>query len=199
MRQIYNSDLQIEFEGKTVTLHPNYKFSQVDGLVLKKITGLGGAFCLICYVDEKSASNPEVVKNGFLFERTNNESVEFYEKNHSRLSKMKSKDRYGMTSEPLLKYHRFNVDLVICPLHCWINTLTMFENIAYMKNAIDAFPNGLFRGRGQTTTQKNAIESAKDHVRFKAKHGELNLPLDQPDPSGSGGSTDTGKLFYVTI
>ena len=107
-----------------------------------------------------------------------------------------------MTHEPLLKSSRLTIYLVIPPLHAWINSLGMFETIAYLLNAKHAFPNGIFRGRGQSAEQKKAIQNAKERVKDLAKNGPLNLPIDQPDPSGCGGSTDTGIhvciAFYST-
>ena len=36
-----------------------------------------------------------------------------------------------------------------------------------------------------------------EKVKAKAKDGPLNLPIDQPDPTGCGGNTDTGINQYL--
>ena len=49
--------------------------------------------------------------------------------------------------------------------------------------------------RGKTIEQKNAVEKAKREFMAKAKAKEgLNLPLNAPNPSGTGGNCDNGNM-----
>ena len=69
-------------------------------------------------------------------------------------------------------------------------SLNYFENLAYRINS------GVLKmGKGKrlSTEEKSKLEGAKKQFRFEAKK-DLHLQLDQPDPCGSGGSSDTAAV-----
>ena len=66
------------------------------------------------------------------------------------------------------------------------DTKPFFINISYVIKPI------------QTKINLNGvIETIKALFCNKAKTGPLNLPLDQPDPTGSGGNTGTYKVIIL--
>ena len=53
------------------------------------------------------------------------------------------------------------------------------------------------QGKKKPKDDKDALEMSKDYFRDLAKNGRLNLPLDQPDPTGNGGNTGKSYLSYA--
>ena len=84
-------------------------------------------------------------------------------------------------------------------LHLWINLLKWFEQLNYYFNARLLTSNQTVPVRGQgrkkSDNEKAAITEASNNFRNLAKNGQLNLPLDRPDPTGNGGNS--GIYIYI--
>ena len=102
--------------------------------------------------------------------------------------------RTGLTSRPLTS---LNLIFVLPPLHAKLRFQSMLIIVAYRyRSGVKK----MGRGRGNMTTaaEKEAIQAAKLQIQAEARQ-LLHIKLDMPDPSGHGGSSDTGavadKLF----
>ena len=76
-------------------------------------------------------------------------------------------------------------------LHFRINTLKFLETLAYFFNARTEFPNNIpIRGKSKAKTPKmnEAVDLAKKKFQEEAFE-TLNINIDKPDPTGSGGNT----------
>ena len=105
--------------------------------------------------------NPEIVRHGFLMTRTLEGTRAHYNKlvaagridtSGAGKHKAKSKERMGITKEPILEYkdpmHH------ICPLHCELHGLDWWEEFIITHNARDEWPNKTpYRRSGVTMTQ----------------------------------------------
>ena len=180
-----------------------FDLSQLDGKALEQGSGQRGSYCTCCTASEKDAKNIERIGQGFpidksieflkdLFDLLTEEDEDGISTNASDILKaIKSKDRYGMTHEPMT-----TLDIVkYFPItHSYIRSLSFFENLIYRINA-----NCRQMGRGKPLgSKKQDISDAKDKFRKDAKE-KLSMKLDCPDPVGAGGNTDTaesGRRFF---
>ena len=170
--------------------------SQLDGKAISVGLGLGGSYCTGCTVSEEG-KNPDRIREYFKFDRsvqnihqifedlveTDEFGNEYLPKNQGDYS-----TRTGITHQPLTK----TIDLCknIPITHAYIRSLNYFENLAYRINS-DVLKMG--KGKRLSTEEKSKLEGAKKQFRFEAKK-DLHLQLDQPDPCGSGGSSDTAAV-----
>ena len=182
---------------KEIVLEVKIKMTQNDGKVLKTVSGLNGAFCLVCKASNDDGNNIEKVRKGFMPNRDIEATTYLYNLlvEEGRFEKSKSSVREGCTHEPMIRGY-LNPHLHIPVLHARINSLKFFENLAYHFNAKSAFPDEKpIRGPGRhkTTDQTAAVKKAKEKFQNQAKNGPLNLPLDRPDSTGAGGNTDNGN------
>ena len=196
-----NKQLQIELNGNIVSFTMTVKLSQLDGKLLIEISGLRGAFCLLCTVSRDDANDISEIKKGFKMDRTNEDMIALYEYHGENLLKIKSADRVGLTHEPMISGSDIDIYNMLPCLHAWINTLRKFVHLAYLLNSRHAYPNNepfMGQGRAKNPEQSNAYDLAKAEFRNMAKNGPLNLAIDLPDSSGKGGNTNTGIRFSIS-
>ena len=196
IKSVTKMPITLQIGSKKVIIEITIKVTQCDGKVCKTLTGLGGAFCHMCKTSIEQAQNVKNVKNGFKIERNMTDTKEKYDILIARgeFEKASSKKRDGITQEPLVS-DLLKPNHIMPTLHAKLNSLKLFENLAYTYNARFSFPNNVpFRGQGKkkNNQQKDAIKNAKNTFRLQARNGPLSLPLDSPDPTGCGGNT--GKL-----
>ena len=197
-----NKDLTIDLDGQSIAFKPEIKLNQLDGKILIEITGLRGAFCLLCFVTRKDANDPFIIRNGFVLNRTNDEMLSLYEFFGDDLLSVKSEERSGMTGKPMITGNEISVYNNIPVLHGWINSLRLFEELAFFFNARTAFPDEVpVRGAGRTKTpaQSLAHKQAKAEFQHQSKHGPLNVALASPSSTGAGGTTDTGNRSSQSV
>jgi len=175
--------------------------SQLDGKALAVSLGLGGAYCTGCTTSEEDGKNPDRIKQLFRFNR----SIENIQQTFDDLVQVDAdgnsfiprapgdySTRTGVTQNPLTQ----NIDLtkVIPITHAYIRVLSYFEDQAYRINA-KVYKMG--KGVRTTEEEKMQLKNAKTEFRKQAMEGDLHMKLDEPDPSGSGGNTDTAAVARV--
>ena len=112
--------------------------------------------------------------------------------------KLNTKKRKGGTRRAMGR-GKLKPQLVITPLHGWINILRFLEQAGYKLNARRR--RKLFRrwkkGKRKNLLFKTYLKESKWDFQRRAKLRPINLALDYPDSTSAGGCTDTGMLFSI--
>jgi hypothetical protein len=187
-------------DGKEFTVEAKIKIdvSQLDGKALAVSLGLGGAYCTGCTASEEDGKNLERIKQLFHFDRSIeniqqifDDLVETDADGNSYIPRVAGdySTRTGVTQNPLTK----NNDIIkVIPItHAYIRVLSYFEDLAYRINA-KVYKMG--KGVRTTEDEKLQLKIAKANFRKQAREGDLHMKLDEPDPTGSGGNTDTAAV-----
>ena len=102
--------MKIDFNGKTIRIQPRILINQLDGKVLKEISGANGTYCLDCLATKQTANDIEQVKIGFDLNRSTAKMIALYDKIGDNLASMKSGDRLGLTNKPML--HSYYLSMI---------------------------------------------------------------------------------------
>ena len=168
--------------------------------------GLVGAKCRVCKVSRKDAGCLKRVKKGFEVERlTMDETTALFDHllasvggDMTKFMKIPSDRRFGMNRRQM-GTGLLNSQLVITPLHGWLNILRQLEKCAYL--LIACRMRKRFRkwskGMRMSKFMKEVWKRAKYELQRRAKRAPINLFLDFPDFNHAGGSTDTGTPFLT--
>ncbi len=157
--------------------------------------GLGGAYCTGCTVSEEDGKNLDRIKQFFRFDRAIehihqvfDDLVQTDEDGNKYIPRSRGDypTRTGITNNPLTP--AIDLTKVIPKTHAYIRTLSYFENLAYH---INAKVHKMGKGKRLSHEEKSNLNISKADFRSNARNGELHMKLDEPDPSGSGGNTDT--------
>ena len=117
---------------------------------------------------------------------------------------LKSDDLEGVGSMPM-EQGGLNSNLTIPNVHAFINSLGHCQNIIWLYNARHSFPNsvpiqGIMGTEKRTDEQQVFVDIAKELFMDEANDPRgLNLPLNQVDKNGKGGTRNNGnmaKLFF---
>ena len=112
---------------------------------------------------------------------------------------MKSDDRAGASSMPMEK-GGLNSNLTIPNVHAYINSLGHCQNLIWLFNARESFPNsipiqGIMGTENRSAEQQVFVDIARDIFMDEANDPQgLNLPLNQVDKSGNGGTRNNGNF-----
>ena len=151
IKSLKNMPLTVQIGEKTFHIEVSIKLTQCDGKVIKTLTGLGGAFCHMCRISIEQARNVQKVNSGFKIERNMTDTKEKYDTLISKgeFETASSKKRDGITQEPLVS-DLLKPNQILPTLHAKLNSLKLFENLAYSYNARSYFPNNVpLRGQGK--------------------------------------------------
>ena len=146
-------------------------------------------------MSEAEAKLPERIQQGFKIDRNIEELHSLYmvltegtESGEIETVQGDYGTRTGLTKEPLTTQ---DITKNIPITHAYLRSLAYFETLIFHINA-DVKIMG--RGKRLTLEQQNRLKAAKEKFRRDATKGPLHLRLDQPDPHGHGGNSDTGQM-----
>ena len=172
--------------------------SCIDAKMRGLLSGLGGAYCLLCIVDKDTACGRSSVNTPIDIESSCfviNRSYEETRKDYDRLSddngqvKRQRKDyanRKGLTQEPLV-----NEDLsTVSPLHSLMRSYDFCQNLLYHLRS------ETFKWTDSALLLGNSYQSlidAKKEVKKLVKR-DTDISMDAADPTGKGGNTNKGDI-----
>ena len=198
--------VNINIDGLDITINIHYHPGG-DGKAAKTSTGLGGAYCTMCKVTKKEASDPNIAKNGYPINRDRDQNLQLFadvKKNPDGTvdTRVPTQLRFGITQEPPAT----NMDgtKLMPTMHTWIRDLTDYERLAMFLYARDIFPNKIpiMDGKYPASHRKKILAKlaeAKKFLQDQARRGPLKMLLMMPDAHGTGGSSDNGptarKIF----
>ena len=183
---------------KTVTVNLKADFTMIDAKMRSLVTGLGGAYCLLCNVSESVAYGqahegclPVNVEDFFQITRT----VEETKADYNRLlkedgtldTKTSYEDRKGVTQQPLIED---NSAFSISPLHCLMRCFDFVKILLYHLRA-ETFM--WTQSQVKLGRMYRFLKDAEEEVKSTVLK-ETGLPLDAVDPTGQGGNANKGDL-----
>ena len=112
-------------------------FSQIDGKIIKLMSGLGGAYCTMCGASAADGCDLAMISRGFKIDRDMNDVwdmwdyMSYTDKDGQVVIHKETGDyplRAGLTQKPLT---REPVTMVLPPEHAWLYTLSFLEDLIY--------------------------------------------------------------------
>ena len=172
--------------------------SMIDGKMRGLVTGLGGAYCLLCTVEKdvacgRNGTNLPVDIEQVCF--TINRSVEEARADYERLvkpdgtvTKTSYLDRKGLTQEPMVEETSI---FSVSPLHCLMRSFDFVKLLIYhLRSETFMWTESPIKlGQGYSDYQ-----TAKKDIKAALSVPEINIPLDACDPTGMGGNANKGDL-----
>ena len=172
--------------------------SMIDGKMRGLVTGLGGAYCLLCKVEKdiacgRSGNNIPVDLEQVCFNinRTTEEARTDYErlvKPDGTVARTSYQDRKGLTQEPIVEETSI---FSVSPLHSLMRCFDFVKLLIYHLRS-ETFiwsESALKLGESYGEYQK-----AKKDIKAALAVPEINIPLDACDPTGMGGNANKGDL-----
>ncbi|KAL5254995.1 hypothetical protein ACHWQZ_G014442 [Mnemiopsis leidyi] len=184
---VRQESLQVTVSDCTYTIKVDLTLSMIDGKMRGILSGLGGAFCLLCTVSREKAADPQHVCS---INRSSTEIAEIWRKLQSGELVKKAYDtdvRQGVTQEPIVSWEDI---AIISPLHCFLRSFDFLLKIVYHLNA------GVFNWSNEEKTlgyQYRFLKQSKESVRAHLKE-QTHLAIDIPDSTGKGGTSTTGNV-----
>ena len=178
---------------------------QGDGKMDTQLTGLGGAFCLLCYATEEDANDPVKIEQGFPIERTLEEIWEIWNmltNDGTQEIKKQTKDyaiRGGATQMPMLTVEcKLDPTKNIPEMHFILHLFDYSRNTYITMKArqiLGRLPERGSKGRGNKISEEDeeALAEALRYFTLKLREPPLNLMTNAPDPHGHGGSVENGN------
>ena len=205
-------------DGSEISVTLEGRFTMIDGKLRKIISGIGGAWCLLCTTDRKHASgfafdeeeeeetcsmedgeSPEVknglfyVRKGFEIDRSMEQTQEIYDKIKSGAiaEDAPSKERLGVTQEPLIAEEI----LILSPLHVMLRLFDFLVRLIILLNA------GIFT----FSDNKNVLNRlypffllSKQKLIDEVKEA-FTMTIEVPDSTGKGGTSTTGNSVHTIL
>ena len=188
--KVDNSVFDIEIDGS---------FTMIDGKMRKAVTGLGGAWCMLCTCTRQEASGQtpeglERVKAGFQINRSLQQTHNIYEEmNVSGRMIGSSQSRLGVTQQPLLNEE--HMVLMVSPLHALLRTFDFVLKLLVLLRAnIDVWT----ENKKQLGERFESFKRAKNEVIAHVKE-KTNITIEVPDSTGKGGTSTTGNAVHALM
>ena len=179
--------------GVEITLHCNIKDTMKDLKFKKKISGLGGADCLLCKSQAKDWTDKVKAAEGFKINRSAADTFAIYESVLDEDDEIiiNPKDfgvRSGVTQRPLSDSDQHCITIT----HSYVNGCTWFMKLLYRCYAD-------YTVWIEKAGYKHILSTSKDTVRDAIKR-ETGLMLDYVCSAGAKGGTSTdgkqGRRFF---
>ena len=219
VRKIW-SDIEKEFNEVQVTtmlyegVRIKVKFLfhiQGDGKEKQQLSGLGGAFCILCFVTEEDANDLDRIKEGFSIERSLEQIWELWNeltKGGTCEIKKETRDyetRQGLTQMPMLT-KKCSLDPTKSPpemhfiIHVFGYIKTLYQTLK-ARQILGRLPNRGSKGRGNKIPEEDeeALIEALEFFTMKVREPPLNLIINAPDPHGHGGSVENGNTCRIFL
>ena len=180
--------LQVFYKGKIYKVNVKPKMSLNDGKMKSLLSGLGGAFCILCTCTRDDAIDLDMQ---FEINRIGDKIQEIWQKLFSGEMVKKPHDqaiRMGVTREPNIS---FDDIAMLSPLHSTFRFFDFLLKIIYHLNA------GIFMWSDDKKVLGSCYESlknSKDNIRKEIKE-KTNAAVDMPDATGKGGTSTTGNVI----
>ena len=187
----------IESKGKEYSVKVEAQLSMIDAKMRGLLTGLGGAFCLLCTVPADTASGrscttlPVNVEDFFSINRSLSETMDDYERlllpDGTVDTTASYADRKGLTQMPLVSDDSV---ISVSPLHALLRCFDFVKKLLYYLNA------GIFQWtRSQIILglSYRHLLNAEENIKHEIEQ-QTGLPLDAADPTGQGGNANKGDL-----
>ena len=184
--QLQSSPITITYNGKIHKVKIVFKMTMIDGKFRTLLSGLGGAFCLLCTCTREEAARPD---SSFMINRTGEQVKEIWNKLSSGDLVKKPHDypiRLGVTREPLIDYEMI---ATVSPLHAQLRFFDFMLKIIYRLNA-EMF--NWSEEKNVLGEEFNILKMSKIRVRSLIKE-KAHTSVDMPDATGKGGTTTTGN------
>ena len=180
------------YKGKHYKIIIKLKMSQIDGKMRIMLSGLGGAFCVLCTCTRVDAIDLDL---NFDINRSSNQIQNIWEKLLSGDMVKKPHDqsvRMGVTGEQIIAFEDIGM---LSPLHSILRFFDFMLKIVYHLNA------GIFNwsdGKNVLGSDYEKLKNSKDNVRKSLREG-THSAVDIPDATGKGGTTTTGNVIHSII
>ena len=172
------------------------KMTQVDGKMIKRLAGLGGAYCPMCTLSEAECNDPDVIVNGIPIDRTMeqiNSIAARLEADPETLVIPKRKrktgdypDREGVTGFTITKEAEVirTLPILHAKIHCmdWLFELLVRQNS--VKRCITNFTTGK-ENKTYGPGQKKALENEEKELKTRVLE-RLQLNISSPDQMSTG-------------
>ena len=167
--------------------------SMKDLKLKKKLSGLGGADCILCKTKQADWTTTSKVQEGFYINRSATDNLALYNKLVGENGKIVTASgdfdtRQGLTQKPLTSSDQTSITVT----HSYINGVTWFLKVLYRCRADH------LHWVEKSGPQGEPIRQAREQV-LKAIHEGTGLYLDKVNSTGKGGtSTDEnqGRRFF---
>ena len=153
----------------------------------KKISGLGGADCILCKTKQVDWTSTSKVKEGFPINRSALETLTLYNQLISETGAIVTRSgdfqtRLGVTQQPITSSDQTSITVT----HAYINCTTWFLKVIYRCHAKH------HRWIEMSDRRGDPIRRARDRV-LDALRKETGLYLDKVDSTGKGGTSTNGN------
>ena len=188
MSNIEEDGLCVKIGSRAINIKVKFKSCMNDGKMKNLLTGRGGAYCVVSSCSREDGNISQKYVDGFPMKGVSIPELwdMFYSvEKHGKVPKhIPTKDRLGMTNPPLLSSN--NVDYIPV-LHVMLRTFDWALKVVYHRRA------GLSTWT-EYAKDSEVLKVAKKKVQACLQE-KTSIRVDQPDPTGAGGNTNTGNSF----
>ena len=186
----------VTHQGNIINVEVQAKMSMIDGKMHSCISGLGGAFCCLCTNSKEQCMDNELIKSGFIIDRSLEDTLQICEKELQLEKNRKTGDyatRKGVTQVPITTE---NIN-TIHPLHNLLRCFGWLFKICYHATAGHLSWSEAKLDVSNRVAQALAfLKQAKENIQARVKE-ETAITLEKADPTGHGGSSTTGNVAKV--
>ena len=192
--------MEVEASGRLFTVSVTAEMSMIDGKMRAMLSGLGGAYCLLCTTDQDTVCGRSAlamdIEACFNINRdyveTRRDFDRLQEGGTVKSRRLDYADRKGLTHEPLLE-----IDLnQVSPLHSLLRSFDFLLKLVYYQRA------GICiwtESQVKLGPSYRHLMNAKEEVRRIAQSA-TSIPIDAADPTGKSGNVNKGDTCraYLT-
>ena len=187
-----NTEFVLQFKAYMYNIIIEAEMSQIDVKMRSLLAGLGGVFCLLCFITTDVACGRHGSYSSY-FDITrsaeNNMSVWNNLVDENQVIRKRRADynvRGGLTQEPIIQD-----DLhLISPLHCLLRCFSFLLKLIYhLRSETFVWSESEKKLRNSYTAYCDAKRKSQEEV---LEH--TGIQMDMPDTTGKGGTTNTGNI-----
>ena len=182
----------LEFRNNTYKIQIDARMTMIDGKMRSTISGLGGAYCLLCYVPQSTACGRDGDYTSFSkITRTAAKRREVWNNlvDENQCIKKRKSDyhiRSGLTQEPIVEE-----DLsLVSPLHAIMRCEGNVQKLIYHLRSETYIWTESPKKLGEFTEIYHKAKTEKHKIIYE----ETNIKVDIPDATGKGGTTSNGNV-----
>ena len=198
--------LKVEVNGRVYEITFHAKLRMIDAKMRSLLTGLGGAYCLLCTAKKATGWGmiekeqlegtvlQEVIESECFhinrdYETTKADYNRLFDQEKQKIKKRRGDeaDRKRVTQEPLINDNLNDVS----PVHALMNTFKWLQQLAYFFNAESYLWTESVIELGSHTKQiyDKCVANCKAYILEKT-----GIRMDTADSTGKGGNTDKGDV-----
>lgn len=197
-RKDINFDIKVR--ENSVRVKVSASLCMLDGKLKSLLSGLGGAYCVMCTASRISGNDIDMIKCGFPIDRSIQqikeicEKLQIYDDSEETFQIKKTKNDYH-TRMVVTQYPISIEDIFfISPLHASLRNFDWLLKVVYHASA------GHLSWSESRTSISNRTSRAMDFVNDyqekiqKYVLSKTGILIDAPDSTGHGGSSNTGNV-----